>query len=156
MHLGGRRVLSNRMSDLPGVLTRCRTSGAWKGAGVFAGGVAALLVVAGVTILGTRSEGIQVAPGVWRDAVSLRQWLALWLTVAALGGAAAWRVPAWRTRLAAVLPLLGWMGWVLRGGTLLPIAFVVYAVPTAAAWLGGLALGDLARRLARSVKRSTV
>ena len=115
--------------------------------------LAAVLVVVGVVVLGTRWEGIEVAPGVWRDSVSLQQWGVLWASLGVLGAAGAAWLPSWGLRILVPLPLLAWIGWSLAGGTLLPIAFAIYAAPTLLAWGAGLLTGDAARQLARSVKR---
>ncbi len=117
-------------------------------------GLAAGLVALGIAVLGTRWDGIEVSPGVWRDSVGLGQWATLWGTLVIVGLAAAVWLLRWRTRLLVVLPLLVWIGWSLRGGTLLPIAFAIYAAPTVLAWCAGLLLGDGACMLARSVKRA--
>jgi hypothetical protein len=85
--------------------------------------------------------------------VSLGQWAALWVLLVVIAMAGADRLPRLSQRALAPVPLLVWIGWSLRGGTLTPLAFVIYAVPTVAAWGVGLGLGDGARFLARTVKR---
>ena len=117
-------------------------------------GTAAAAWLLGRAVLGRRWEGIEVSPGVWRDSVSLSQWATLWVGLAALALVVAGRLPRWPRRLAALLPLLLWIAWSLRGGTLGPIPIVIYDVPTLATWCGGLALGDVCRLMARSVKRA--
>jgi hypothetical protein len=109
-------------------------------------GLAVVVLAAGVGLLGTRWEGIEVAPGVWRDSVSLTQWAMLWVLLAIVALVAARRVPRWLQRLLVLMPLLAWIAWSLGGGTLTPLAFVIYAVPTLVVWCGGLALGDALRR----------
>lgn len=116
-------------------------------------GLSALLLVLGLVVLGARWEGIEVAPGVWRDAVSLQQWAWLWAALTVGGAVAAGWLSRWPFRVCALAPLLAWIAWSLRGGTLTPLAFVIYAVPTITAWCGGLALGDVLRHLARSTRR---
>jgi hypothetical protein len=110
-------------------------------------GVAAMaLWMLGALVLGTRWEGIEVRPGVWRDAISLPRWVAFWAAVACVGLTAAPWVPTWRARVAALGPLLLWFAFELRAGTLAPIAWVVYATPTVVAWLASARASDLVRR----------
>lgn len=110
------------------------------------GGAAALAWLSGLLVLGTRWEGIEVSPGVWRDAISLRQWAVLWVVLAVLGTAVAARLPRWPQRALALLPLLCWIAWSLRTGTLGPVAMVIYGLPTVIAWCGGLLARDASRR----------
>lgn len=100
----------------------------------------------GFVILGTRWEGVEVSPGVWRDSVTLRQWTALWVALVLWAVTVAHRIPRWSSRLVALVPLLAWIGWSLRGGTLTPLAFAIYATPTALSWTGALAISDALRR----------
>jgi hypothetical protein len=109
-------------------------------------GTAAATWVLGRVVLGARWGGVQVAPGVWRDSVALWQWATLWVLLAVLGFAVASRVPRWPYRLAALVPLLAWIAWSLRGGTLGPIPLAIYGVPTLVAWCGALLVRDAMRR----------
>ena len=110
-------------------------------------GLAVVLWGLGVLVLGTRWEGVEVAPGVWRDAISLPRWAAFWAAVACLGLASAPWVQTMTGRVVAILPLLIWFGIELRSGSLAPIAWLTYATPTVAAWFaGGLVHGLVGRR----------
>lgn len=106
---------------------------------------AAMAWALGRMVLGARWEGVQVAPGVWRDSVGLGQWVTLWVLLAVLGLGVARRLRPWRHRLLALVPLLAWIAWSLRAGTLGPIPLAVYAVPTLAAWCGALLARDAIR-----------
>lgn len=107
---------------------------------------AALAWLAGLVILGTRWHGVEVAPGRWQDAISLRQWAALWALLALLAWSVGGRLTRWPRRTMALLPLLAWIAWSLRAGTLGPVPMVIYGVPTLAAWCGGLLARDAWRR----------
>ena len=109
-------------------------------------GTAALVWLAGVLVLGTRWEGIEVAPGVWRDSISLRQWAALWVVLAVVACAVGARLPRWGHRLVALVPLVAWIAWSLRFGALGPLPLVIYGTPTVAAWCAGLLLRDAWQR----------
>ncbi len=106
----------------------------------------------GVAILGTRWEGVEVSPGVWRDSVTLRQWAALWVALVLCAMTVAHRIPRWWPRLVVLVPLLAWIGWSLRGGTLTPLAFAIYATPTVLAWTVALAVSDALRHAWRGRK----
>lgn len=108
--------------------------------------VAGALLGAGIVVLGTSWEGRQIAPGVWRDGVTLTQWAVLWVVLAAIGMAVAAPVRGWRARMTAITPLLLWVAWQLRASALGPPAFVIYAVPTLVVWLAALAGVDWIRR----------
>ncbi len=109
-------------------------------------GVAVAVWVAGRVVLGAHWTGVEVSPGVWQDGVSLRQWAVLWILLAAVGAAVAPRLPRWPYRVAALVPLLAWIGWSLSAGTLAPMALVIYGVPTVAAWGAGLLARDMFSR----------
>lgn len=118
-----------------------------KGRRLWGTGVAALALLAlGVVVLGTRWEGIEVRPGVWRDAISLPRWMWFWAAVACLGLALSAWVRTSRARGVALGPLLVWFAFELRAGTLAPIAWLIYATPTVVAWLGSAFVSDLVRR----------
>lgn len=105
-------------------------------------GAATLAWLLGRVVLGTQWGAVESAPGVWQDAISLRQWALLWALLAVLAVAVATVVPRWTHRLLALVPLLAWIGWSLRGGTLWPIALAIYGTPTVLAWCGGLLMRD--------------
>ena len=109
-------------------------------------GTAALVWIVGVLVLGTRWEGIEAAPGVWQDSISLRQWAALWLILTVSAYAVGARVRSWPHRMLVVTPLLLWIAWSLRHGALGPLPMVIYGVPTVAAWGAGLLVRDAWRR----------
>lgn len=115
--------------------------------------VATLAWLLGFLVLGTSWEGVRVAPGVWEDGVSLREWSWFWLALGALGLLVSRAVTTWSARLLALGPLLGWIAWSLWGGGLGPIPLVIYAVPTLLVWMAAATLGDVGWRVARSVKR---
>ncbi len=108
--------------------------------------IGALACLLGVLVLGTRWTGIEVAPGVWHDAISLWQWATLWALLALLGATVAPRLPRWPPRLLALVPLLAWIAWSLRSGALGPLPFFIYGLPTLTAWCGALWLRDATRR----------
>ena len=100
------------------------------------------VTIVGMGVLGRLWIGREVSPGQWRDGVSLTRWGVLW-TLLLLGGiATAPALRGWRARVLAIVPLLVWIAWKLRGGSLAPIAFAIYAMPTVLAWLAGALLGD--------------
>jgi hypothetical protein len=107
-----------------------------------AAGVAWLL---GRIVLGSRWDGVEVAPGVWRDGVGLWQWAMLWLLLAGLGLATARRLRGWAPRLLVLAPLLAWLAWSLREGNLGLIPVIIYGVPTVIAWCCGLLARDATR-----------
>lgn len=115
-------------------------------------GIAALTWLLGRLVLGARWEGVEVAPGVWRDTVSLGQWATLWVLLGLVGLAAARRLPRWSHRVLALAPLLAWIAFSLRHGTLGPVPMVIYGLPTLVTWCVALLAGDRAWRLARAVK----
>jgi len=96
----------------------------------------------GMGVLGGDWVGRAVSPGHWQDGVSLSRWVVLWALMLLGGAAAASVMPRWLPRLVAILPLLLWIAWQLRGGSLAPIAFGIYSMPTVLAWLAGALLGD--------------
>ncbi|HTV02036.1 MAG TPA: hypothetical protein VMF13_15920 [Luteitalea sp.] len=117
--------------------------------------VAATIWLFGLVMLGTRWQGVESAPGVWTDAVSLQRWVLFWAGLFVGAGLVAPWMPRWRHRILALLPLLAWLAVELRHGSLAPVAWLVYATPTAGLWLLGLLAGDrIGGPLARSVKRS--
>ena len=103
-------------------------------------------VVIGMLVLGTRWTGIETAPGQWRDAITLPQWLVFWVALAAGAAAGATRVPRWMPRLLTLVPLIVWIAWSLRHGTLGPIPLAIYGAPTVVAAMLGYAGADFARR----------
>lgn len=109
-------------------------------------GISALLLALGILVLGTRWDGIEVAPGVWRDSVTLQRWSAFWIALAVAGVALAGRLGSWSDRIFAVVPVLLWMAWSLRHGSIWPVAFVTYAVPTVLVWLTAVVLTFRVRR----------
>lgn len=115
------------------------------------GSAIALLLLA-LLILGTSWGGQVSVDGTWVDGVSLRQWAAFLVAVAAVGVVVGPRLTSTRDRLLPLLPTLLWLGIALWG-TLGPIPLVIYLVPTALVWFAALAVG--ARRrigLARTMK----
>lgn len=114
-------------------------------------GVAVLAWLVGVTVLGLDWQGHETSPGRWADGVSLERWAACWTLLALLAAFSGRRLRGWTARLLALLPLVAWIAWQLRTGTLGPIPMVIYLVPTMLAWSAGLLAGDVVRhRLARS------
>lgn len=109
-------------------------------------GTTALVWLMGRLVLGTRWHGVEVAPGVWRDAVGLGQWAILWVLLAALAIGVAARLTRWPHRLLALGPLLGWIAWSLRDGALGPLPVAIYGLPTILAWCGPLLAHDALRR----------
>jgi hypothetical protein len=117
-----------------------------------AAGVAVFAWLIGITVLGFDWHGHERSPGVWDDGVSLAQWLACWAVLAVVGMVAGRVVRGWSPRALALLPLVAWIVWQLRGSTLGPIPMVIYIVPTGVTWAAGLVIGDIVRqRLARSM-----
>ncbi len=98
-------------------------------------GVAVGLVGLGMVVLGLDWTGVEVAPGVWRDRVSLLRWIVFGACLFVSGVAAAHLLPQWRERMAAVVPLLLWYGWQLRHGTIWPIALGIYGGATILLWV---------------------
>ena len=118
-------------------------------------GIAATIWVFGLIVLGTQWEGTEAAPGVWEDGVSLQRWGLFWVGLFVGGALVAPWLPRWRHRGLALVPLLTWVAVELRHGSLAPIAWCMYAAPTAGIWLAGTWLGDrTGGPLARGVKRS--
>ena len=114
---------------------------------------AAVLWLIGFAVLGTRWHGVEVRPGAWQDAVTLRHWAWFWGAVVVAGASLGGWVRTWPARVVVLVPLLLWFAVALRAGNLAPLAWLIYALPTSSAWLGGLLLGDLVRGpLARAVK----
>lgn len=115
------------------------------------GSAIALLVLA-VLILGTNWGGQMAAGGAWVDAVSLPQWAAFLLAVAAVGVMVGPRITSARHRLLSLLPTMVWLAMALWG-TLGPIPLVIYLVPTAVVWVVATAGGARVRgALARTMK----
>jgi hypothetical protein len=115
------------------------------------GSAVALLVLA-LLILGTSWGGQVRVDGTWVDGVSLRQWAAFLVAVAAVGVVVGPRITTARDRLIPLLPTFLWLGIALWG-TLGPIPLVIYLVPTALVWFAALTVGG--RRsigLARTMK----
>lgn len=102
------------------------------------------LLALGPLVLGLDWRGHEIRAGVWRDGVGLWRWGLLYALLAVSGALAARRVPSFGTRVAALAPLLCWVGWMLRHSALGPLAWVTYAVPAILAWLGGSVLGGVA------------
>lgn len=102
----------------------------------------AVLTLAIVT-LGTDWTGVEVAPGVWRDRVTLTHWATFYGAIALLGLATGRWLPTWPRRLVVVAPVLAWMTWQLRTGTLWPVALALYGTGTALAWLFGCGVASL-------------
>ncbi len=103
--------------------------------------VAAALVAAGVMTLGTHWQGVEMQPGVWRDGVSSTQVVVFAGLLVVTGCLAAPHVRSWPRRLIVLLPLLAWLGWQLRHGTLWPIALALYGAGVVFCWLAGLFVG---------------
>lgn len=107
------------------------------------GSAIALLVLA-LLILGTRWGGQMSVDGTWVDSVSLPQWAAFLVAVAAVGVVVGPRVASARRRLLPLLPTMVWLGIALWG-TLGPIPLVIYLVPTALVWVVATAVGTRVR-----------
>lgn len=123
--------------------------------GGWVAGVAMLAWLIGALVLGRDWQGHEISPGVWADGVSLTRWATCWVVLAVVAAVASRVLRRWTVRLLALLPLITWIAWQLRAGTLGPIPMAIYIVPTTAAWCAGLLIGDLVRRrLARSVYHS--
>lgn len=105
-----------------------------------------VLLVGGRLVLGDDWHGHQTTPGVWRDGVLLRTWGLWWAILCVLGGLAARRLASRGSRGMALVPLIGWYGWMLRDSALGPVAWTFYAAVTSAAWLVGAELGALVPR----------
>ena len=117
-------------------------------------GTAVLAWLIGVGVLGSQWQGEERAPGVWVDGVSLRQWLMCWVLLAALAVSVGRRLHGWPARLLALVPLITWIVWQLRGSALGPIPMFIYVVPTLLVWSVALqTMTGVQRWLARSVKR---
>jgi hypothetical protein len=101
--------------------------------------LAAVLVVLAVLTLGTDWTGVEVAPGVWRDRVTLTHWSFFYGAVALVGVATGRWVLTWPRRLIVLGPVLAWITWQLRLGTLWPIALSLYGTGTVLSWLMGCA-----------------
>jgi hypothetical protein len=154
MYLGCGRLLLHRVPDVPGLLTghvHRAPHGGWPAACRVAL-VAAAALTLGIGTLGTRWRGVEVAPGLGEDTVTLVHWARCWAALAVLAVAAAHQLRGWSHRVMTMVPLLSWLAWSLRQGTLGPLAFVIYAVPTLGLWVGALQLTDR-WWLARTVKR---
>ena len=116
--------------------------------------VAAILWLFGLVVLGTQWRGVESPPGVWNDAVSLQRWVLLWAGLFIGAGLVAPWMPRWPHRVLALVPVLAWLAVELRHGSLAPLAWLIYAAPTAGVWLLGALVGDRIRNpLARGVKR---
>ena len=111
-------------------------------------GTAAVAWLLGRIVLGSRWDGVEIAPGLWRDSVGLWQWAILWLLLAGLAIGVAARLTRWSHRMVALVPLLCWIAWSLREGTLGPLPVVIYGLPTLVAWCGPLLAHDALRRRA--------
>jgi hypothetical protein len=112
--------------------------------------VAAGLVAVAVITLGTRWQGVEIEPGIWRDSVSPARWALLASVLVLAGGAAAPALPTWPRRLRVLVPLLAWILWQLRHGTLWPVAFAVYATGIVVSWLAGVLVGLACARRRRA------
>lgn len=99
--------------------------------------LAAAVVALAVVTLGTDWTGVEVAPGVWRDRVTLTRWASFYGAIALLGLATGRWLPTWPRRLVVLGPVLAWMTWQLRAGTLWPVALALYGTGTVLAWLLG-------------------
>lgn len=109
--------------------------------------LAAAIVGLAVLTLGTDWTGVEVAPGVWRDRVTLTRWGFFYGSVGLLGLAAGRWVHTWPRRIGVLVPVLAWMTWQLQVGTLWPIALALYGTGTVLSWLIGCAVsGVFARR----------
>lgn len=109
--------------------------------------VAVLVWLLGVVVLGTTWEGRPIDATTWVDGVPLWRWGVLWALLLLAGAALASWLTDHMARALALVPLLAWFLYELHAGTLFPIAFVIYALPTIAAWGLGTALGHWRRRL---------
>ena len=109
-------------------------------------GTAAFVWLLGRVVLGSRWQATEVAPGVWQDAITLNQWMVLWALLAASAFTVAPFISRWPRRLLVLLPLLAWIAWSLRTGTLWPIALALYAGPAVLAWCAASYLRDVVRR----------
>lgn len=109
-------------------------------------GVALVTWLIGVAILGRDWHGHQQTSGTWVDGVSLLRWATCWAALALVAFGTAPYLRGWSIRLLALLPLIGWIVWQLRGSALGPIPMVIYVLPTALIWCGALATGGWAHR----------
>lgn len=103
-------------------------------------------------LLGVEWAGVEVTPGVWRDGVGLQDWAIFWAALALLALAGARWLHGWGPRVLALAPALIWLAWMLWG-SLGPIPWVIYGVPTLVAWVAGWAAGDAATRLMRPAQQ---
>lgn len=103
--------------------------------------VALGLVALGVVTLGTAWHGVEVQPGVWRDGVSPARWATFAILLVVVGAGVATRLGSWPRRVLVLVPLLAWVLWQLRAGTLWPIAFGVYGTGIVFCWLIGVGAG---------------
>lgn len=102
--------------------------------------LAAAVVALAIVTLGTDWTGVEVAPGVWRDRVTLTRWAYFYGTLALVGLATGRWLPSWPRRIVVLVPVLAWMTWQLRAGTLWPIALALYGTGTVLSWLFGCAV----------------
>jgi hypothetical protein len=105
-------------------------------------GLALGILALAVITLGTDWTGVEILPGVWRDRVTPGRWALFGALLVALGLVSGRWVPQWSRRLAVLVPVLLWVLWHLRHGTLWPIAFTIYACAILVCWLGGCALSS--------------
>lgn len=105
-------------------------------------GLAAGFVVLAIVLLGTQWDGVEVSPGVWRDRVSLARWAVFDGVLFVIGAAACRSVPRWTARAAVLLPVLLWLAWQLRAGTLWPLALAIYGTAVVVSWFAGCLVAD--------------
>lgn len=108
------------------------------------------LVVLAVVTLGTDWRGVEIGPGEWRDRVTPLQWAWMLAATTLLGAVGGTLVRAWPRRIVIVVPVLVWLLWQLREGTLWPIAVALYGSALVVAWVVGVTVGGWLR-----VRRST-
>ena len=106
-------------------------------------GLALGILALAVTTLGTDWTGVEAAPGVWRDRVTPMQWVVFGVLLVVLGVVSGRWVPQWGRRVAVLVPVLAWVAWQLRHGTLWPIALAIYGSGIVLCWLGGTALSRM-------------
>lgn len=103
-------------------------------------GLAVIVVVLAIIVLGTDWSGIEVAEGVWRDRVSLTRWAVFYALLALLGAWAGRWLPTWARRIAVLVPVLAWLTWMLQAGTLWPVALAMYGSGLVISWVVGCLL----------------
>ena len=102
-----------------------------------------VLLGGGLLVLGRDWQGHAAAPGLWRDGVPLRSWGLWWALTFVLGSVTGRSLASRGARALALVPIVGWYGWMLRDSALGPVAWAFYSAVTAAAWFAGGELGSV-------------